>query len=94
MPSLSFDPPPLMPAELADPSGLLRAALAHDQGHPPREILLAWLMSLAPGTDPARAARAMLPDRADVPGSIGAELAEVARWPAERLAGYARRPRR
>ena len=81
-------------AEQADPSGLLRAAFARDQGHAPREILLAWLMSLGPGVDPAWAARAMLPEQPGLPGSIGAELAEVARWPRERLAAYARRQRR
>lgn len=81
-------------AEQADPKGLLRAALVDDQGHPVRDILLAWLISLAPGTDPARAAHTMLPSSDRLPGTIGGELAEIARWPAERLDGYARSRRR
>jgi hypothetical protein len=78
----------------ADPVGLLRAAFVDAQGHPVRDILLAWLMSLAPGVDPAHAARAMLPEGKPLPGSIGDELAEIARWPADRLRHLARERRR
>jgi hypothetical protein len=73
---------------------VLRAAFQDHQGYPPRDILLAWLMSLGPGTDPAHAARAMLPDGDRPPGTIGGELAEIARWPAGRLEGFARGRRR
>ena len=86
---------PALPAEQADPQGLLRAALLDAQGHPARDILFAWLMSLAPGTDPARAALAMLPHgAARIPGTIGGELAEIATWPADRLDGYQKSRRR
>ena len=81
-------------ADQADPDGLLRAALLDDQGYPVRDILLAWLLSLSPGIDPARAARTILPSDAGLPGSIGGELAEIARWPAARLAQYASMRRR
>jgi hypothetical protein len=81
-------------ADQADPEGLLRAAFAHDRGHAARDILLAWLMSLGPEIDPARAARTMLPQGDRLPGTIGGELAEIACWPSDRLDAYARTRRR
>jgi hypothetical protein len=93
MPRSLPDPTALLSLEQADPTGLLRSALVQDQGFAAREVLLAWLMSLAPGIDPASAARAMLPQGERLPGTLGGELAEIARWPQERLQAYAR-PRR
>ena len=84
----------MLSADQADPQGLLRAALQDNHGHSAREILLAWLMSLAPLTDPALAARRMLPASLHVPGSLGGELAEIARWPAARLGSFAQGRRR
>jgi hypothetical protein len=83
-----------LPIDQADPKGLLRAAFAGSQDYPVRDILLAWLMSLAPGIDPAHAALAMLPTGERLPGTIGSELAEIARWPTTRLQSYARTRRR
>ncbi|WP_027133210.1 hypothetical protein [Geminicoccus roseus] len=93
MPRSSPDSIALLSAEQADPTGLLRSALVQEQGFSAREVLLAWLMSLAPGVDPASAARAMLPQGERLPGTLPGELAEIARWPSERLEAYAR-PRR
>lgn len=79
----------------ADPRGFLRQAFLQGHGYDSREVLLAWLLSLGPRTDPASAARAVLtglPERAGVP--LGVELARVAEWPGERLADYARQRRR
>jgi hypothetical protein len=84
----------MLSSEQADPKGLLRAAFAQDQGHAAREIVLAWLMSLAPGIDPAAAARIMLPLGERMPGTIGGDLAEIARWPSSRLNSYHRSRRR
>ncbi len=95
----SLDSGSPLSAEQADPKGLLRAALAqasgaHGLGHATRDIVLAWLMSLSPGIDPAMAARVMLPLGERLPGTIGGDLAEIAHWPSDRLDCYARSRRR
>lgn len=82
----------------ADPQGSLRAALdGHlDPAMRAEEILLGWLLRLADGTDPAIAAGRVLAalDRKTLRNDrLLGLLAEVASWPASRLARLERVPR-
>lgn len=90
---------PELTAEQADPAGLMRAALGQQDsdgraaGVAAREVVLAWIVSLAPEIDPAFAARSLLAGRMQA-GGLDRELREVAAWPAARLRALrpARRP--
>jgi hypothetical protein len=89
------------PLAAADPEGALRAALVTGDGAAPgaaparsEEILLSWLLGLAEGLDPAAAAACIVAavDAAAIRNDrLLGLLAEVARWPAPRLARLKRR---
>ena len=79
------------PLAAADPQGALRAALLGqvDPALRAEEILLGWLLRLADGVDPAVAAGHVMEavDRGALRnGRLLDLLAEVASWPASRLA--------
>lgn len=84
------DPPAEDPLAADDPHGAVRAALAAPLGGAPAaaEILLAWLLGLADGLDPALAAARIVGavDRATIRNDrLLGLLAEVAAWPSCRL---------
>lgn len=83
------------PLAREDPQGVLRLALA-ERCEPgvAEDVLLAWLLRLPDGVDPARAAGRLLAGAE--PGRAGnqrllALLAEVACWPMRRLGRLQRR---
>ncbi len=90
-----------VPLDLArcDPGALIRDGLTADRSRlDARDLLLCWLLRLAPGVDAADAARvlvhayATLPRRSPAAAELFLLLRETARWPRQRLARL-RRPR-
>ena len=77
------------PLALEDPEGTMRYALAgrDPPGTPAEDVLLAWVLRLPDGVEPARAALRLLAG-AEQSGNqrLRSLLAEVARWPRRRLA--------
>jgi hypothetical protein len=94
--SLPTSLPARCPRSPLDPAGLLHRAFVQEPGEraTPEDTLVAWLMSLAPGADPAAAARRIVDTRLEIGVEVDDDagmrrlmslLEETARWPQERL---------